>query len=545
MLKSRKKYTTPLPIGHQIVLGIDPGKKNVGWSITQRQSNAYIVCKCGTENPNGQSIERKINELIRLHSPDAVVVEKLESATDEWFRDVAGCVAQIRSIADQRDIECYFYSPQDVKYAVTGNRKASKEEVELAVKRVCILKEIPKSDHSADAIAASLCYLRNYLNYSRFQDKARVVEYYNSGSTYLDNKQYNEAIAKFEEAINNTPMIDSMYVKAHCGLSRAYLGQSKLEAAENAVQEVLRLAENNHPDSQKLLGAIRHYRSGCNTVNNKRFNEAITEFQKSINLEPFFIQARYELSRAQLRLSNLEIAKNAVEEALKFTNDHSPIHLLSEAIRLYNEGRDSLHVRQYNDAIGKLKEAIDRESNFTEAHYWLGYAHFHNETLEAAEQSANDTLELNTNHQLARALLDDIKKAYVDNGYDALERLDLTEADKYANKAFHIDKNCQLGHKLFEKIKQTYYNQACDCLNNKRYDLAIFKFNKLINKDPSFIDAYCGLAKAYLGQGSLKGAGNYIEDLRDAENYTEEALKLDKNYKHCPSDSRKHKAKIL
>ena len=111
------------PIRHQTVLGIDPGKENVGWSITQRLPDRY-TCKYGNERPAGQPIGRKINELITEYTPDAISVEKLEGATDEWFLHVAGCVAQIRGIADQRNIECHFYSPQDVKYAVTGNKKS-------------------------------------------------------------------------------------------------------------------------------------------------------------------------------------------------------------------------------------------------------------------------------------------------------------------------------------------------------------------------------------------------------------------------------------
>ena len=167
------------------VLGVDPGVSNVGWSITQKTVDGYTVDKCGTVTPTGSpnnkliQIKHKINALVELNSPDVVAVETNEGATDEWFRYVAGCVAMIRSVADRHSIECHLYRPQNVKAVTTeGNRKASKEDVQRGVKKMCKLREIPESDHSADAIAVSLCYLRNYLNSSRFSgrhQKTRVL----------------------------------------------------------------------------------------------------------------------------------------------------------------------------------------------------------------------------------------------------------------------------------------------------------------------------------------------------------------------------------
>ena len=236
--------TTLLPIRSEIVLGIDPGKidannPNVGWAVTQKSSNGYTIIDCNTETPNGTSddklkqIENQINALIASYSPDAIAVEKLEGATDKGLIGVAGCVALARSIADQHEIECAFYSPQQVKYAATSNRNADKEQVQEGVKKRCNLPMVQNnhkiSDHSADAIAVSLCYLDSYLNSSRLQCKKRKQEYYDSGFVNLSNGQYDAAVIAFKKAIN----IDIIYTDAYCGLGRAYLAQGNLEAAEN------------------------------------------------------------------------------------------------------------------------------------------------------------------------------------------------------------------------------------------------------------------------------------------------------------------------
>ncbi len=531
-------YIEPLPekqLGSGMtVIGVDPGNigartTNVGWSITQKSSQGYSVLDFGTERPTGTlegkigQIEQKIKTLIQFPSdrPHAIAVEKLEVATaearKEWFLYVAACVVTVRSIADKEGIECRLYTPQDVKYAATKKKKASKEDVQKAVKRICNLQQIPEPHHSADAIAASLCYLRSYLNSSRFEGNRRKEEHWNTGCAYLDKGQYEAAVSEFKEAIN----IDPIYADAHCGLGRAYLAQGNLEAAEKTVQEALRFAKNNHPDSQKFLDAIGCYRSGYRAVNNKQFSEAITEFRESISLEPFFIDAYYGFSRAHLGLSNLETAKDAVQKALKLANDYPSIQHLSHAIKFYSTGISFLKNRRYSNAIDKLKKVIDKEPIFTEAHYWLGHVHFQNGALKAAEQSANDTLDLNPNHHLTRVLLDDIKKAYVDKGYDALEQLDLTDAEKYTNKVFHIDGNCQLAHKLSDSIKQAYYNRGRNHLSKQQYDAAIAAFEETINRYPNFTEVHCGLCQAYLGKDNLTAA----------ENSANEALRLVPDYK--------------
>ena len=529
------------------VIGIDPGnvgarKTNVGWSVTQKTSDGYSVLDYNTEHPIGKKedklkeIERKINSLVTfppdaIDAIDAIAVEKIEVAIGEvedtiekakakWFHYVASCVATIRNIADRHGIECRLYTAQDVKYAATDNRSANKEQVESGVKKRCSVLMVKNNkkidDHSADAIAASLCYLRSHLNSSRFEGNKRKQKHWNKGYAYLDKSQYEAAISEFTEAIN----IDPIYVDAHCGLGRVYLAQGHLEETKNAAKKALSLAENSHSDSQKVLDAIKHYRLGCNAVDNKQFDEAIVKFRESINLERIFPEAHCELSRAYLGAGNPKAAKDAAVEALRLRDDYPPARNLLNAINFYHTGLNFLNNQLYDEATNRFKKAIDREPIFTAAHYRLGYAHFQNRAPEAAEQSANHTLELNINYQLAHALLDEIKKAYVDKGYGALERLDLIEAEQYRNKALQIDEYYQPAYELFESIKKAYYKQAYDYLNDKQYDYAISEFNKLINKDPNFVDAYCGLGCSYFKRGNLKAA----------ENYAKEALKLEDNY---------------
>ena len=56
-------------------------------------------------------------------------------------------------------IPSYIYAPRDIKLGVVGIGNAEKNQVQDMVKRILRLKEIPRSDHAADALADCICHV--------------------------------------------------------------------------------------------------------------------------------------------------------------------------------------------------------------------------------------------------------------------------------------------------------------------------------------------------------------------------------------------------
>ena len=544
------EYIEPLPeklLGDGMtVLGIDPGIQNVGWSITKKSPVGYTVLRYGTQTTTGWQntlvqTESTINKLITLYHPDAIAVEKLEGATEEWFRYVAGCVATIRNIADQHRIECQLYTPQHVKYIATNNRNASKLDVQKGVMRICNLQQIPEPHHSADAIATSLCYLRNYLNSSRFEGNKRKQEHYEVGCGYLDKKHYEAAVDTFKETIN----IDPVYTQAHCGLGRAYLAQGTLEEAENATKKSLKLAENNHSDSQKLLDAIGHYRSGCNSLNNSEWTIAIGKFEASINLEPIFTEAYCELSKAYLEVSNLESAKNTAEEALRLRDDYLPARELLNDVKMrsYYKGRTYFHSEEYNQAISEFQRAVKIGPDFKGAHRYLGEVYLKLGDLETAEKEARAALRVDSTYEFASILLGKIKQKYKELGDDHRNRKAYTEALKSYQQAIRIDDKYKEAYnnlgmvyramKEYSKAINAYQHainidRRCQATHNNlsivyrkigEYAKAVSSLERAIAIKPDYQTAYYNLARTYFE----------MEKLQDASEKVLEALRLDVN----------------
>jgi crossover junction endodeoxyribonuclease RuvC len=99
-----------------------------------------------------------LGELVDLHQPVLVGVERL------FFQKnvtTAMSVSEARGVTllalHDRGVTISEHTPMQVKMAVTGYGGADKRQVQEMVKRLFSLKEIPKPDDAADALAIAYC----------------------------------------------------------------------------------------------------------------------------------------------------------------------------------------------------------------------------------------------------------------------------------------------------------------------------------------------------------------------------------------------------
>jgi len=62
---------------------------------------------------------------------------------------------------EKKNVKVFSYTPLQVKQALTGYGRADKKQIQLMVKNILKLKEIPRPDDTADAIAIALCHLNS------------------------------------------------------------------------------------------------------------------------------------------------------------------------------------------------------------------------------------------------------------------------------------------------------------------------------------------------------------------------------------------------
>ena len=150
-----------------IILGIDPGYATVGYGVIEYTNNKFrpiyygsIITQASSKfSDRLEKIYDMIFDLCKIYKPDAVSIEQLYFTTNQ---KTAIYVAQARGAimlaAVKNNIDIFEYTPLQVKQAVVGYGKAIKIQVMEMTKRLLCLKEIPKPDDTADALAIAICH---------------------------------------------------------------------------------------------------------------------------------------------------------------------------------------------------------------------------------------------------------------------------------------------------------------------------------------------------------------------------------------------------
>ncbi len=152
-----------------LVLGIDPGTATTGFglvrqakdgSLTPVEYGAILTPKDLPMPDRLVLLYEKMQEIIHLHRPDSSAVEMLF-----FQRNVktAISVGQGRGVVllalAQAGIPIGEYTPNEIKQAVTGYGSADKRQMQEMVKLLLTLKERPRPDDAADALAVAICHL--------------------------------------------------------------------------------------------------------------------------------------------------------------------------------------------------------------------------------------------------------------------------------------------------------------------------------------------------------------------------------------------------
>lgn len=162
------------------ILGIDPGLAIVGWGVLDYQNTKFRTVAYGAiRTPQGIPTEdrlgmifRGMNDLIGNYHPDCMAIEEL-FFTNNITTGIR--VAEARGVsllaAKQAEIAIQEYTPMQVKQAVVGYGKAEKQQVIAMVTTILGLKETPKPDDTADALAIAICHAHS--------GGSRLASYYN------------------------------------------------------------------------------------------------------------------------------------------------------------------------------------------------------------------------------------------------------------------------------------------------------------------------------------------------------------------------------
>lgn len=157
-----------------IILGIDPGFGRLGYAVLEsdKKSIRVIDCSCFETSPKLDykkrlfSVAQKVKSIISKHRPEVLAVEKVFFAKNQ---KTALQIAEVRGVllylAACSNVSVYEYTPLEVKMALCGYGKATKEQVQKMLKMLLKLPSLPKIDDACDALAIGFICLNQLLSY--------------------------------------------------------------------------------------------------------------------------------------------------------------------------------------------------------------------------------------------------------------------------------------------------------------------------------------------------------------------------------------------
>jgi crossover junction endodeoxyribonuclease RuvC len=150
------------------ILGIDPGTGILGFGIIEVSSRgkAQLVDAGVIRTPVKEddavrlmTIFEELTSIIADTNPQEMSVEKLFFAQNVT---TAMTVAQARGVVllagKQANLAIFEYTPLQIKQALTGYGRAEKKQIQEMVRVILNLKDMPKPDDCADALAAAITH---------------------------------------------------------------------------------------------------------------------------------------------------------------------------------------------------------------------------------------------------------------------------------------------------------------------------------------------------------------------------------------------------
>ena len=152
-----------------VILGIDPGVATIGFGLIRAERGRNTLLQYGViTTPPGiplserlLQISRDMEQLLETFKPDEMAVEELFFTKNITTGiSVAHGRGVILLAAEKAGIPVFEYTPMQVKQAVVGYGKAEKKQVMLMTQRLLNMKDIPRPDDAADALAIAICHSR-------------------------------------------------------------------------------------------------------------------------------------------------------------------------------------------------------------------------------------------------------------------------------------------------------------------------------------------------------------------------------------------------
>ncbi|MEW5805658.1 MAG: crossover junction endodeoxyribonuclease RuvC [Patescibacteria group bacterium] len=144
----------------EIVLGIDPGTKKIGFGLIEKKDKNYSFISAGLIKPEKMTlpeIAKEFVKIIKKHRPKLLAIEKVyfgrNTSSALAVSELKGAFLSQAETAKLRVIEI---SPTEVKNIVCGYGRADKLSVRKMMEKIISINKDLNSKDAIDALAIAL-----------------------------------------------------------------------------------------------------------------------------------------------------------------------------------------------------------------------------------------------------------------------------------------------------------------------------------------------------------------------------------------------------
>lgn len=152
-----------------IILGIDPGLARTGFGVVEADEKNIKALDYGCISTGSKTVLTRrlkrvfldIKKIIKKHQPNLIVIEELFFAKNAKTAIKVGQARGVIILAcAEANCEIAELTPLQMKIYLTSFGRASKKQIQQMVKLRLNLKETPKPDDTADALALAICGIK-------------------------------------------------------------------------------------------------------------------------------------------------------------------------------------------------------------------------------------------------------------------------------------------------------------------------------------------------------------------------------------------------
>jgi crossover junction endodeoxyribonuclease RuvC len=149
------------------ILGIDPGSETTGYGLIESDGSSHSSILFGSIRTSPRrafherllQIHTRLSEIVARERIHAVAVENVFYSANVQSALKLGHARGVALLAAaQQGLPVFEYSPLEIKSAIVGYGRAEKSQVQMMVRLLLHLPEIPTPDDAADALAVAICH---------------------------------------------------------------------------------------------------------------------------------------------------------------------------------------------------------------------------------------------------------------------------------------------------------------------------------------------------------------------------------------------------